>query len=128
MDAALGFSGGDTLDTVDAAFVFEDAEDVLARDFGDDFFEAADFGGAGLEDLGTPAAGFGEAGVHTEQIRGKEGGFIAAGAGADFEEGVATFEGVGREDGELDGGFEFGDALFESGDFFLEHGGHVFIA
>ena len=128
VDAALGFGGGDALDTVDAAFVFEDAEDVLTGDFGDDFFEAADFGGAGLEDFGAPAAGFGEAGVHAEQIRGEEGGFVATGAGADFEEGVATFEGVGREDGELDGGFEFGDALFESGDFFLKHGGHVFVA
>ena len=87
---------------MDAAFVFEDAEDVFAGDFGNDFFEAADFGGAGFEDFGAPAAGFGEAGVHAEEIRGEEGGFVATGAGADFEEGVAAFEGVGREDGELD--------------------------
>lgn len=43
VDAALGLGGGDALDAVDAGFVFEVAEDFLAGDFEDDFFEAADF-------------------------------------------------------------------------------------
>ena len=43
VDAALGLGGGDALDAVDSGFVFEVAEDFIAGDFEDDFFEAADF-------------------------------------------------------------------------------------
>ena len=42
MNTALGLRGGDALDTVDAGFIFEGAENFFAGDFEDDFFKAAD--------------------------------------------------------------------------------------
>lgn len=113
VDAALGLGGGDTLDAVDAALVTEAAEDFVAADFHDDFLEAADIGRAGFEGFDLPAAGFGEAGVHADEIGGEEGGFVAACACTDFEEGIAALKGVAGEDGDLDDVFELGEAALD---------------
>jgi hypothetical protein len=116
MDAALGFGGGDALDTVDAAFIFESAVDVLAGDGEDDFLETAEIGGAGVEDFEFPALGFCVAGVHPVEISGEEGGFGAAGAGAQFEDGIAGVGGVWGDEPMLDGEEEWGQFGFEACD------------
>ncbi len=110
MDAALGFGGGDALDAVDAAFVFEAFEDVVAGDAEDDFFEATEVGGAAVHVFDFPAATFGVAGVHAVEVGGEEGGFVAAGTGANFDDRVAGVGGVGRGEAKMD---------FAGEDFFL---------
>jgi hypothetical protein len=122
VDAALRLGGGHALHAVDAAFVFHDAVHVISADFDDDFLEPADFGGAGVELLDLPAFGFGKTAVHAQQIGGKEAGFITAGAGANFEDDIAAFERIRRQDGLLDGFFEIDEALFENGNL---GGGHL---
>ncbi len=97
VNAAIGLGGGDALDAVDAAFPFEGAVNVGAGDEEDDFAEAAGFGGAGGERLDGPAVGFGVASVEAGELGGEEGGFVAPGAGADFDDGVAGIGGVGRQ-------------------------------
>ena len=62
----------------------------LADDAADDFLVAAVLAGALAQHLDLPALGFGVAGVHAEQVAGEQRRFVAAGAGADFEEDVAV--------------------------------------
>ena len=90
MDAPGGFGDGHALHAVDAGLVFQTREGAVALDGEDDFFEAADAGFVLREDFNAPAAFFGVAAVHAEQVARKEGGFIAAGAGADFDDHVAV--------------------------------------
>ena len=69
VDAALGFGGGHALDAVDAGFVFQEAEHLVAGDFQDDFLEAADFRRAAVEVLAFPAADVGVALVQRAAVR-----------------------------------------------------------
>lgn len=121
VDAALGFGGGDALDAVDAGFVFEMAEDLIAGDAEDDFLEAADFGGAAFEVFAAPAAALGVALIETHQLRSEEGGFVTTGTGADFDEGVAVLVRIGGEEGVLEVAGELFSFGFEEWDFL---GGH----
>ena len=113
VDAALGFGGGDALHAVDAAFVAQAAEDGVADDFEDDFLEAAEAGRTGVDGLELESLRLGVALIHAVKIGSEEGGFIAAGAGADFDDGVAVFAFVGRKEGELDLAVEDGEAFFD---------------
>ena len=105
----------------------------MPRDQRDDFLEAADAGLAGGGDFHLPALRFGVARVHAEDFGGEQGGLVAAGAGADFEDDVLIVVGVlgQQEDFEifLDLrllGLELGDLHlghgFEIGIRILEHG------
>lgn len=62
--------------------------------------------------LGFPAFGFCVALVEAEDFSGEEGGFVAAGAGADFDEGVSVFVGVCGEEGVLEVFAEFCEGGF----------------
>ena len=62
----------------------------------DDLAETAAVGFGRGQDLGLPAIAFGEAGVHAEQIRGKERGLIAPGPGANLDDDVLVVVGVLR--------------------------------
>ena len=68
-----------------------------------------------------PAARLGIAAIHPVKVGGKQRGFLAAGAGADFDDGVARIGRVGRHKAELDLLREFFLSRFEPGDFFLGH-------
>jgi hypothetical protein len=117
VDAALGFGGGDALHAVDATFVAQAAEDGVADDFEDDFLESAEAGRAGIDGLELESLRLGVALIHAIEIGSEEGGFIAAGAGADFHDGVSVFAFVGRKEGELDLAVEDGEAFFDLRDF-----------
>ena len=88
VDPAAGFGGRHALDAVHAALVLQPAVDVLALDERDDFLDAAAAGVAEVEDVDLPALALGVARVHAEQIAGEQRRFVAAGAGADFEDHV----------------------------------------
>ena len=102
VDAALGFGGGDALDAVDAGFVFQGAEYLVAGDAEEDFLEAAHFRRAAGEVLGFPAAGVGVALVKAQQFGGEQRGLVAAGPGADLDDRVAVLIGIGGEQGVLE--------------------------
>ena len=69
---------------------------------GDDFLEAAFRAFADRHDFGLPALLGGVALVHAEQVAGEQRGLVAAGAGADFEDGVVVVHRVLRQQRELD--------------------------
>src|SRR5579859_307496 len=98
VDAALGFGGGDALNSVDAAFVFQLGINFLALDCGDDFFYPTHLSWGAFHDFHFPALGFSVARVHAEEVAGKNASFVAAGAGADFEDDIFVVNGiVGKE-------------------------------
>ncbi|MFM2241491.1 MAG: hypothetical protein RLZ97_346, partial [Verrucomicrobiota bacterium] len=117
VNAALGFCGRDALYAVDAGFVFEETEDLFAADAEGDFLETADLRGRGAEVFGFPATEFGVAGVHPEQLRGEERCFIATGAGADFDDGIAVLIRVRGEEGVLEFFLKAGQRGAEGGEF-----------
>ncbi len=73
------------------------AVDAVADDADHHFLVAADVAGALATDLALPALPLGVAHVHAQQVAGEQRRFVAAGAGADFEEGVAHVVGVARQ-------------------------------
>ena len=88
---------------------------------GDDFLEAAERRRRACEDFDFPALRFRVAGIHAEELRGKERGFIASGAGADFHDDALFVVGIFREEQEfqfaLDHFLARGEFLF----FLLRH-------
>ena len=94
VDAALGFGLRHALHAVAAGFELELGIGALADDAGDDFLVAAHFARAFRHDLDLPALALGIARVHAEQVAGEQRRFVAAGAGADFQEDVALVVGV----------------------------------
>ena len=93
VDAAAGLGRRHALHAVHAGFELQLREDALARDGRDDFLVAAGLALARRGDLDLPAAPGGIALVHAEQVAGEQRRLVAAGAGADFEDGVLL---VGR--------------------------------
>ena len=85
MHAALLFGRRNALHAMHAAFVLQLAVDLVAADQRDHFLQSAHRRFAGRSDFHLPAARFREARVHAENLVGEQRGFVAAGAGADFE-------------------------------------------
>src|SRR3974377_702210 len=85
MYAALLLGGRNALYPVDAAFVLEAAIHFIAAHQGNDFLQTTYGGFAGVRDLPAPSLGFGKAGIHAEDLRSEQRGFVTAGAGADLE-------------------------------------------
>ena len=125
VDAAVGLGGGDALNAVNAAFPLEGAVDVGAGNEENDFPKTAGFGGAGGKRFDRPAVGFGVAGVEAGEFGGEEGGFVTAGAGADFDDGVAGIGGVGREHQGEDLVIKFGEFSAEGDKFLFGKGAEV---
>lgn len=92
VDAAAAFGFGDALYAVRAGFEFEGGIDVLPGDAADDFFVAAVFAGVFGEYFELPAFAFRVFVVHAKEVAREDGGFVAAGAGADFEVDVGFVE------------------------------------
>ena len=102
MDAPAGLGRRHALHAVHAGFEFQMGKDALARHRGDDFLVAADLAVAGRDDLDPPAARGGIALIHAEQVAGEQRRLVAAGAGADFEDGVLVVGGILGQQQDLD--------------------------
>ena len=105
VDAAARLGCRHALDAVDAALVFQLAVGAAPFDRRDDFLEAADAGVAARHHLDAPALALGVLAVHAEQLGGEQRGFVAAGAGADFEHDVLFVVRILRDQQDL----QFGD-------------------
>ena len=124
MDAPAAFGHGHALHPVDAAFELQFGEHAGAGDIGDDFLEPADFGGVHADRLDPPALLRGIAFVHAEQIGGEQRGFLAAGAGADFEHGRARIGRIARQHGNRKLALGLGQLGLEPLDLFLGQCAH----
>jgi hypothetical protein len=128
VDAALGLGRGDTLHAVDAGLVLEQGVDAVAFDDGGDVLEAVADAGLGLrEDLDLPAVLLGETEVHAEDLGDEEGGLVAAGAGAEFEDDVLLVVGILGQEQHLELLFDRGKARLEAGQLLLRHGAEVWV-
>lgn len=133
MDAALGFGNWDALNAVDAAFELEFAVGLVAADAENYLFVAASIvDGFGLE-LDLEAVCLGVTEIHAIEVARKEASLVAAGAGANFNDGWFVVVRVARNEhfgefglGLLEFGLEiwlhFGEfwVLVGLGDIFLE--------
>ena len=116
VDASLRFGFRHALHAVRAGLELEPRERALAFDARDDFLVAAVLAVARREDLDAPAAALGVARVHAEQIAGEDRGFVAAGAGAHFEEEVGVVAFVLRDQQHVELAVELVAFAFERGD------------
>src|SRR5690606_21183167 len=80
VDAALRFGFRHALHAVRAGLEFQVAVDAIAFDARDDFLVATVFAGVFAEDFDAPAAAFGVARIHAEQVAGEDRGLVPAGA------------------------------------------------
>ena len=78
----------------------------MAGDAQHQLLVAAELGLVLRQHLGAPALALAEAQVHARQVTGEQGALVAAGAGADLEEGVALVVGVFRQQGGLQLGLQ----------------------
>jgi len=121
VNPALGLGGGDALDAVDSAFVAHGSKHGLAREFEDNFLEAAELGRAGGEGIEFPSPRFGVTAVHPEKIPSKDGSFGSACTRSDFYDGVAVFIRIRWKNRTKDFGFCDGFVPGEFGGFLLGH-------
>ena len=98
VDAALRLGGGDALHAVHAGLVLELAVRAVAGDLDGDLREPADLRRVAVEHLGPQPEAGGVAQVGVEQLGGEQRGLVAAGGGADLEDGVAVVVGVARQE------------------------------
>ena len=94
MDAALALGDRNTLDSMYTGFPPHRAVGAFAFDLEDCFLHSAERAVRLGNDFDAPATTFGEAGVHAVKIRGKDGGFVAAGAAANLNDGRTVVERV----------------------------------
>jgi len=73
-------------------------KNILPLDRGDDLLETTPLRLGGGDGLHLPAVLLGKAGVHAEQVTGKEGRLVPAGTGADLQDDVAAVVGVPGEE------------------------------
>ncbi len=106
---------GHALDAVDAGFEFEPLEHVAAGDRDDRLLEAADAGLRQVHHLKAPAVQRRIALIHAEEIGGEKRRLLAAGAGAQFEDGIALVSRVLGQQHKPHAALELGNALVELG-------------
>ena len=121
VDAARRFGFGHALDAMHAALEFEPAVGVVPIDHADDFLEAAQAGRTRTEDFHAPLPLFGVVRIHPKEIRGEQAGFLAAGAGPDFQQHVLFVQRVLGQQQEPQLVFECRCALAEFLDFVVGH-------
>src|SRR5262249_44266988 len=97
VDSALLLGGGDALDAVPAAFVLQVLIDPLAGHAEDDLLVAAHLAGVEGDGLHRPALVAGVVVVHVVEVAGKQGGLVAAGAGADFHDQAVVILALAQE-------------------------------
>ena len=94
MDAPLGLGFGHALDAVDAALKFQAAVHVGTFDRENNFLHTAEFCLIGADGLALPAAPGSVHRVHAPQAMGKQGRFLTAGTGANFQNNAFFVVGV----------------------------------
>ena len=124
VDSPLGLGGGYALDAMDSAFVAHGGKHGLARQFEDNFLEAAELGRAGGEGIEFPSPGFGVTAVHPKKIPSKDGSFGSACTRSDFYDGVAVFIRIRWKNRTKDFGFCDGFVPSEFGGLLLCHLSH----
>ncbi len=107
MDAPLRLGGRHALHAMAARFELQLRERGIAGDAHDHFLVAAQIRRRLAHDLDLPALPLGIARVHAQQIAGEQRAFLAAGAGADFQDQVAVVVGVLRQQQRLQAGLQF---------------------
>ncbi len=127
MHAALGFGLGHALHAVHAALILERAVNLLAADLADDLLVAAGCTLALAVDLHLPAFALEILGVHAEEVAGKDGRLVAAGAAADLEDRVLAVLRVGRNQQQADLLLEGRKLLFQFGSLFLGHFAQILV-
>ena len=125
VNAALGFGRWHALYAVSAGLELECAINIFALDAQYHFLEATQFTRRLAQDLGLPALAFAKAAVHAQQVAGKQGRFVTARAGADFNEGVARVVRVLGQQHALQFTLKLADLGAGAVDFFLCHAGHI---
>ena len=94
MNSPLGFSLGNPLNPMGTRFKLEPRVGAASRHAADDFLVAAVFPGTLAHDLNLPTALFSVQRIHSEEIAGKERGFITARTGAHLKKDIALVVGV----------------------------------
>ncbi|OIQ81230.1 hypothetical protein GALL_370110 [mine drainage metagenome] len=94
VDASLGLGFRHPLHAVAAGLEFQFRVGTEPIDFGNDFPVPANFRFAGRNHFHAPTLALGIAAVHAEQVAGEQGGLVAAGTGADFQEDAAFVVGI----------------------------------
>ncbi len=127
MDTALCFGGRHTLHAMHTAFIFQRAVDTVARDRQHYFLEASRCALARRGDGHVPAAAFTVFHIHLAEVAGKDRGFVAAGAPADFEYCVFSVLGICRNQQKLYFLFEPGHTFGGAVKLFAGHLAHLLI-
>jgi hypothetical protein len=102
MDASLRLGRGHPLHAVHAALATHLAESARPLDLEDRLLHAAQRRLRKREDLDLPSLPLDVARVHPPELAGEQGGFVPAGAGADFDDAVAVVERIAREQERLE--------------------------
>ncbi len=128
MDATLGFGLRDALHAMGAGLEFQARIDAGTDDAADDLAIAAEIRFAGRDDLDLPALALGIARIHAEEVAGEQRRFVAASAGADFENDALLVVGVARKQQFLQLDLEFGQARLDRGDLLVGELAHLGVA
>src|SRR5437868_4674196 len=88
MNSSRGFSLGNSLNAMDSRLVAHLRKNAVAFDHRECFFDTANTGVSGVQNLHLPALTLGVACIHPEHLCCKERRFIAAGSGTNFEDDV----------------------------------------
>ena len=125
MDAPLRLGFRHALHPMHARFVFQPRKDALTLHMRRHVADAAQIAFLQLEYLEPPALLFGMALVHPQQVGGEKGGFLAARAGADFQDGRPGVGGIAGQQGQAQRLFHFGDARLQLRNLVFGQGPHV---
>src|SRR5438093_7879870 len=101
MNAALSLGGRHALHAVHTAFVTKLSKDRFARNPEDRFLEPTKLRWTGFEVLSLQSRRFCIAMIHPVKIGGEDGGFVAACPGANFDDRVALFRLIHRQQRDL---------------------------
>ena len=121
LDATLALGLGDALDAMHAGLILHNGVHAVARYLELDGLEAASLGRAGIEHFHLPTARLDKALVHLKEVAREDGCFVAAGSGANLDDGVFVVVGVAGDEHELDVFLKLRKLCLVLGDVHLEH-------
>ena len=108
-----------------AALVFQPRINTLAFDDGNDFFQTSNRRLRSGEYFHLPTLGFRVACVHPKHFGGKQSGFVAAGAGANFQDDIFFVVRILGKKQHFEFGSHCGNACFQFVELFLGIGAHL---
>ncbi len=98
MDASLCLSGRHTLHTMHTTLILQQAVYTLAGDGESDIFISSRCALIEIGDLNFPMLLLAETGIHTEQVAGKDTGFVTTRATTYLNHGILRVGGIGRDE------------------------------